>query len=77
MKIYRNKYCPSCNKYFVEMTGNNRFSYGIIVENSSGRYKLRYRRVYKPDLKDKEYFSIVGKLNLIQCVLDSVKEQEK
>lgn len=76
MKIYRNKYAASYEYYFVEMVGNERFSYGLHIENSSGRFKLRYGRFEKTDLRDTEHFPVVGKINLAECVMDSVKENK-
>lgn len=56
------------------MIGNKRFSYGVQIENLSGRFKFRYGRFEKTDLRDTGHFSVVCKINLVKCVLDSVKE---
>lgn len=57
------------------MVGNTRFSYGLKINNSSGKFKLCYGRFEKSDLKNTEYFPVVGTINLVKCVLDSVKDE--
>lgn len=74
MKIYRNKWA-SYKSYFVEMASNNRFSYGLKIACLNSGPILRYGRFEKADLKDTEYFPVVGTINLVKCVLDNVKEE--